>query len=63
MMVDKYAEKKVLSVDDIKDILGIGYNSAYRLVQNSEAYNFPVHKIGRKIIIPKDEFFKAFNIH
>ena len=62
MHEDKYCNKKVLKVEDIKEILGIGQNAAYNLVKNNEQYNFTVHRIGRQIIIPKDEFFKAFHL-
>ena len=40
----------VLDVEDVKEILGIGYNTTYKLLQSGEIKNF---KIGRKIKIPK----------
>ena len=61
-MKDKYFNRMVLHVEDIKEILGVGYNTAYTLVNNSQLYNFTVYRIGRQIIIPKDEFFRAFNL-
>ena len=45
----------VLNVEDIADTLMIGRNKAYNLV-NSEG--FPSIRIGRKILVPKDEFEK-----
>ena len=43
------------TVTDIKNILTIGANKAYNLV-NSDG--FPSLRIGRKILVPKDEFEK-----
>ena len=43
------------TVTDIKNILTIGTNQAYNLV-NSDG--FPSLRIGRKILVPKDEFEK-----
>lgn len=48
----------VLNVNDVKEILGVGYNTAYKLLQNGEIKNF---KIGRERKIPKhclEEYLK-----
>ena len=45
--------KVVYTVDDIKNMLGIGKNQAYALVNSGE---FHVCHIGKKIIIPKIVF-------
>lgn len=45
----------VYTVTDIKEKLGIGMNSAYKLVHRAD---FPSVRIGRKIVIPKDDFHK-----
>lgn len=46
-------ENKVYTIKDIQDYLGIGKNTAYKLLKLP---NFPVIKIGKKYIIPKDSF-------
>ena len=43
------------SVKDIEKILGVSHNTAYKL---TKLKGFPSIQIGRKIIIPKDEFEK-----
>lgn len=45
--------KVVYTVDDIKNMLGIGKNQAYALVNSGE---FHVCHIGKKILIPKMVF-------
>lgn len=40
----------ILSVKDVHDILGIGYNKTYWLLKSGEIKSF---KIGREIKIPK----------
>lgn len=45
--------KVVYTVEDIKDMLGIGKNQAYKLVNSGE---FHVCHIGKKILIPKITF-------
>ena len=40
----------ILSAKDVHDILGIGYNKTYELLQSGEIKNF---KIGRERKIPK----------
>lgn len=41
----------VLSVKNISEILRISRTSAYHLVHTN---NFPVHRIGRRIIVSRD---------
>lgn len=52
-MLEKY--KDVLTVDDICDILHIGRNLAYDLLQAKE---IPNKKVRNKYIIPKSNFIK-----
>ncbi|MDL2288126.1 helix-turn-helix domain-containing protein [Oscillospiraceae bacterium OttesenSCG-928-F05] len=47
-------EKQALTVGDVKNILGIGTNSAYNLIHSNA---FPVRKIGRSYRIPSAQFF------
>ena len=46
------------SVEDIQRILGIGRNSAYRLVNEKD---FPSVYVGNRIVIPTDLFQKWVN--
>lgn len=54
----------VLSIKDISDILSIGKNQAYSLVQKAylqiDNY-FPVFKVGNNYKIPKQPFYKWLN--
>ena len=43
----------VYTIKDIQRILGIGKNNAYKLLKLP---TFPVIKIGKRYIIPKNEF-------
>ena len=43
------------SVKDVEQILGVSHNTAYKLIKLK---GFPSIQIGRKIIVPKDEFDK-----
>lgn len=53
-MVDlEVQESKVYTIKDIQNYLGIGKNNAYKLLK---LQGFPVIKIGKKYIIPKDLF-------
>lgn len=45
--------KAVYTPLEIKDMLGIGKNEAYRLIHSGE---FKTIKLGRKILIPKEPF-------
>lgn len=47
-------EKTVYTVSEIRIILGIGRNSAYKLCDGK---SFPVRKVGKTILIP----IKTFN--
>ena len=47
-MLEKY--KDVLEVEDLCEILGIGRNTAYKILKNNI---IPNRRIGRKYIIPK----------
>lgn len=49
---------EVLTVDDIKGLLGISRNSTYEFVKKSykEQGPFPVLRIGRIYRVPKDKF-------
>lgn len=51
-------ERVVFTVKEIQNILGIGKNSAYELVNSK---NFPVRYIGNKKIIPKEPFLDWLN--
>ena len=47
-MLEKY--KDVLGVEDLCEILGIGKNTAYKILKDN---TIPNRRIGRKYIIPK----------
>ncbi|MEL7658822.1 MAG: helix-turn-helix domain-containing protein, partial [Bacillota bacterium] len=47
-----------LNVADIADILGISRSIAYQLVRQKD---FPKIRIGKRIIIPRDNFFSWLN--
>lgn len=46
-------EKRVLTVEEVRKKLNIGRNSVYKLVKQT---SFPKIYIGKKILIPIDEF-------
>ena len=46
---------KYLSVKDVQEILQIGRNKAYNLIQQND---FPKIQIGRNYLIPETEFEK-----
>ena len=52
------AQPTFYSVEDIQRILGIGRNSAYRLVNEKD---FPSVYVGNRIVIPADLFQKWVN--
>lgn len=52
-MTQKVQETKTYNIKDIQEYLGIGKNNAYKLIKLP---NFPVIKIGKKYIVPKDAF-------
>lgn len=47
---DKYMDKLVYTVKETAQVLNIGMNNAYCLVNSK---NFPRIQVGRKILIPK----------
>ena len=47
--------QKILTVKDVKEILGCGINRAYDIVNQRD---FPKIKIGKRFYIPEDEFEK-----
>lgn len=49
-----------MSVKDIQVELGLSKNSAYKLVNLT---GFPKVKIGKKILVPRDEFEKFIKQH
>ncbi len=54
----------VISVRDVSDILDIGKNQAYELVQAAYLHTdrfFPVFKIGNNYKIPKQPFYRWLN--
>lgn len=50
--------RAVYTAMEIKNILGIGKNEAYRLIHSGE---FKVLKLGRKILVPKESFHNWLN--
>lgn len=48
----------VLTVEQVKEILGIGMVQTYNLVNRED---FPKKKIGRRIIVPTQAFIKWLN--
>lgn len=51
------------TVEDIKNMLTIGFNKAYNLVKSD---GFPSIKIGNKYVVPKEEFnnwVKTYTYH
>lgn len=47
------SEKKVYTVSEVKEMLGIGRNQAYQLCDGEK---FPVCRVGTKILIPIKTF-------
>lgn len=45
--------KAVYTVCEIREILGIGKNQAYKLCKSKE---FPIRRVGNTILIPKEPF-------
>lgn len=52
-MNSSYEEIKILKVDDLKDVLGIGRDKAYALMNSS---TFPSTKIGRTSFVTQKNF-------
>lgn len=60
----KTRSKGVISVAEISDVLNIGKNQAYELVQTAYLHTdkfFPVFKIGNSYKIPKQPFYRWLN--
>ena len=55
---EKSAKKCVYTVDEIRTMLGIGKNEAYRLTHSK---GFPSIRIGNRIVIPKEAFHQWLN--
>lgn len=55
---EQSAKKCVYTVDEIRMMLGIGKNEAYRLTHSK---NFPAIRIGNRIVIPKQAFHQWLN--
>ena len=51
-------KKCVYTVDEIRQMLGIGKNEAYRLTHSK---NFPAIRIGNRIIVPREAFHQWLN--
>lgn len=56
-------ESKVYTVNDVKDLLGIGRSAAYEYIKKVEEQKEPfrVIKIGQSYRIPKESFDKWLN--
>lgn len=48
-------EKLIYTVIDIQELLGIGRNNAYKLVNSNK---FPVRRVDNRILIPKITFLE-----
>lgn len=48
-------DREILNVKEVKEILGIGINQAYKLVASK---GFPKIILGRRYLIPRDEFYQ-----
>ena len=55
---EQSAKKCVYTVDEIRSMLGIGKNEAYRLTHSK---GFPSIRIGNRIVIPKEAFHQWLN--
>lgn len=58
MAETKTDEKIVYTVQEIKELLNIGINQAYDLVNSKQ---FPVKHIGKKIVVPVKPFMEWLN--
>jgi len=54
-MIEKNENKLVYTVADLQNILPLGKNSLYKLIQRND---FPKIRCGRKILIPIESFTK-----
>lgn len=57
-MLNAREYSSALNVADIQEILGIGRRQAYELVNSNQ---FHVVRVGKRIIVSKDVFFKWLN--
>ena len=48
-------EKLTLTVDELKDALGVGRRQAYELVNRAD---FPAIRLGKRILIPRDALMR-----
>ena len=48
-------EKVMLCVKDVREIMGIGRDRSYELMQSKQ---FPTVKVGKKVLVHKDVFDK-----
>jgi len=48
-------QKATFTVEEVGEILGIARSSAFNLVKQDD---FPSFRIGKRIIIPRDSFFR-----
>lgn len=55
---NKGVVKAVYTPLEVKAILGIGKNETYRLIGSGA---FPVVKVGRRLIVPKEPFHEWLN--
>ena len=55
---EQNAKKCVYTVDEIRMMLGIGKNEAYRLTHSKD---FPAIRIGNRTVIPKEAFHQWLN--
>lgn len=51
-------EKVVYTVQELKELLNIGINQTYELVNSKQ---FPIKHIGKKIVIPVKPFMEWLN--
>ncbi len=57
-MKSRICEKKTYTVSDIMEVLGIGRNAAYKLVNSNQ---FRIIRVGRSIRISKESFDEWLN--
>lgn len=58
VIIKEKEEKIIYTVHELKEILGIGINQCYELVNSGV---FPVKHIGKKIVIPVEPFLRWLN--
>ena len=55
MKENKFERKEMLKTQDLKEMLGIGNTTVYRLMHSK---GFPSIKIGRRYFVLKEDFLK-----